>query len=138
MARNNSAVGRAAAILTTGEVAGASFDLDKAGGAQVVVDLSFTKGSLTNAIVRFYGSRDGTTFDPIAVMSAAGTVATGDGTIAGAMQPMIDTLTANAERMYVVPKLPGVKWFRVSIQGTGTVTSSSAAFNYLYDRLGSL
>lgn len=120
-APNKSTVGRSAAILTTGEVAGATLDLNNAWGSQVTVDLGFTIGSLTNVIVRFYASIDGTTFDPI---SDGSTILT-------------ETLTASAERCYVVPALPGWKNFRVSLQGTGTTTSSTANFTYRYLRRGS-
>jgi len=121
-APNKATVGRSAAILTTSEVAGATLDLNNAWGSQVTVDLSFTIGSLTNVIVRFYASMDGTTFDPIAVNG---------GTL------MSETLTASAERCYVVPPLVGWKNFRVSLHGTGTATSSTANFSYRYLRRGS-
>lgn len=120
-APNKATVGRSAAILTTGEVAGATFDLNNAWGSQVTVDLSFTLGSLTNVVVRFYASMDGTTFDPISLGSTL----------------MTETLTASTERCYVMPALPGWKNFRVSLQGTGTTTSSTANFTYRYLRRGS-
>jgi len=120
-APNKAFVGRSAAILTTGEVAGASFDLNNAHESAVTVDLSFTLGSLTNVIVRFYASTDGVTFDPIA---SPATVVT-------------ETLTASAERCYVLPSLAGWKFFRATAQGTGTVTSSSCAFSYRYLNRGS-
>ncbi len=121
-APNQSFVGRAAAILTTGEVAGAAFDLNNAWGSTVTVDLGFTLGSLTNVVVRFYVSVDGVTYDPIAVNG--GTLLT-------------ETLTASAERCYVLPALVGWKWFRASLQGTGTATSSTANYNYRYLKRGS-
>lgn len=120
-APNKATVGRSAAILTTGEVAGATFDLNNAWGSQVTVDLSFTLGSLTNVVVRFYASMDGTTFDPISIGATV----------------LTETLTASTERCYVVPALPGWKNFRVSLQGTGTTTSSTANFTYRYLRRGS-
>lgn len=113
-------VGRAAAILTTGEVAGATFKLSRAKDRKVTVALTFTIGSLTDVDVHFYGSVDGTNWDVIAPNGAA----------------MTETLTASAERMYPVPSMEGVKFFRVSVQGGGTVTSSSCAFDYLYTRPG--
>lgn len=121
-AANKSQVARTAAILTTSEVAGTSFDLNNAWGSQVCVDLGFTIGSLTNVIVRFYVSTDNSTFDPIAVNG---------GTL------MTETLTASAERCYVVPALPGWKWFRISLHGTGTATSSTANASYRYLKRGS-
>lgn len=121
-APNKAFAARAAAILTTGEVAASSFDLNNAFDSQVTVDLSFTLGSLTNVIVRFYASSDGVTYKQIAVNG---------GTL------MTETLTASAERCYVVPPLAGWKQFRITLQGTGTVTSSSATATYRYLRRGS-
>jgi hypothetical protein len=120
-APNGSLVGRAAAILTTGEVAGAALDLNRTWGGHAVVDLSFTIGSLTNVIVRFYASLDGVTYKPIAVNAAV----------------IAETLTASAERAYVLPNMGGWKYLRVSVQGTGTVTSSSCAFTYRFQKRGS-
>ena len=117
MATVSSAAGRAAAILTTGEVFGSALDLQETSDGRVAVDLSFTLGSLTNVIVRFYGSSDDVTYKPIAESGAIVT----------------ETLTADAERMYAL-SLPGVRYFKASVQGTGTVTSSSCAFTYRYSR----
>src|SRR5690349_20986042 len=109
---------RAAAILTTGEVAAARLDLNEAHASEVSVDLSFTLGSLTNCVLRFYVSMDGTTYVPLADV--------GGGVVSY-------TLTASTDRSFPV-KAPGWKWLRASIQGTGTVTSSSATINYRYLR----
>ena len=114
--------GRAAAVLTNSEVAGTAFVLANAADKSLVVDLTFTIGSLTNAVVRFYGSMDNSTYDPIALNGAV----------------ITETLSADAERMYVIPPLPGVKWFLVSVEGSGTVTGSSCAFVYRYNRPRSL
>lgn len=116
-----SMVGRSAAILTTSEVAATALDLAQVHDSQLTVDLSFTLGSLTNVIVRFYASVDGVTYKPIAM---GGTVVS-------------ETITATAERAYTFPPLNGWKKFRVSVQGTGTVTSSSAAITYRWLRRGS-
>lgn len=118
---NKKFTARAAAILTTGEVAGATFDLNESFNSGVTVDLDFTIGSLTNCIVRFYVSMDGTTFVPIA---AAGAVVT-------------ETITATATRAYTFASLAGWKSFRATVQGTGTTTSSSATILYRYLRRGS-
>ncbi|MGK3981318.1 hypothetical protein WMF38_57505 [Sorangium sp. So ce118] len=120
-ASNKASIGRSAAILTTSEVAGSALDLNNAYQSQVCVDLSFTIGSLTNVIVRFYASMDGTTYDPVYNGATAVT----------------ETLTASGERCYVIPPLAGWKYFRVSVQGTGTTTSSTANFTYRYLRRGS-
>jgi hypothetical protein len=115
MASTATATGRAAAILTTGEVDGAVLDLSASFDGGVSVELDFTLGSLTNGIVRFYGSDDNSTWRPLHNGAAA----------------LTETITANATRCYVM-RLPGIRYFKVSIQGTGTVTSSSAAFTYRY------
>lgn len=121
-APNKSLLARAAAILTTGEVAGASLDLNEAWGDGVSVQLDFTLGSLTNVIIRFYVSMDGTTF--YALRGQTGAAVT-------------ETVTASATNAYSVPIPAGWKFFRASLQGTGTVTSSSATLNYRYLRRGS-
>jgi hypothetical protein len=113
-AANKAFVARSAAILTTGEVAASRLDLNLCWGGLVSVDVDFTLGSLTNGILRFYVSADGTTYKPIAI---GGIVST-------------ETITADATRAYIFPALPGWKWFRATIQGTGTVTSSSATITY--------
>src|SRR5690348_15174156 len=101
---------RAAAILTTGEVAGTSFDLNEAWGAEVTAQLDFTLGSLTNGIFRFYVSMDGTNWYSLFGPSGAA---------------LTQTLTASAT--IAIPLIAqGWKFLRVSVQGTGTVTSSSA------------
>lgn len=115
MATVTSATGRAAAILTTGEVFGTALDLANTVDGRVTVDLTFTIGSLTNVIVKFYGSADDVTYDPLA----------------NGIAVLTETLTASAERMYVI-SAPGVRYFKCSVQGTGTVTSSSCAFVYRY------
>lgn len=118
---NGSSPGRTAAILTTGEVAGTALDLNKAFGGQCTVDLSFTIGSLTDITVRFYASMDGTTYDPVYVNGAT----------------ITEVLTASAERCYVIPSLAGWKHFRVSVQGNGTLTNSTANFVYRFLKAGS-
>lgn len=112
---------RAAAILTTAEVAAAALDLNETWGDHVSVQLDFTLGSLTNVIVRFYASMDGVNYYPIA--SGTGALST-------------ETITATATRCYAIPQPMGWKFFRASLQGTGTVTSSSAALSYRYLRRG--
>jgi hypothetical protein len=118
---NKAFAARAAAILTTSEVAATALDLNVAYASRVTVDLRFTLGSLTNATVRFYASVDGTTWIPL-------------NTGAGALT---ETLTADATRCYALPSLAGWKFFRASIQGSGTVTSSSATITYRYLQQGS-
>lgn len=120
-APNKALIGRAAAILTTAEVAGASLDLNTTYASQVTVDFAFTIGSLTNVTVRFYASMDGSTFVPVAANGAV----------------VSETVTASATRVYAMPHLSGWKFFRASVQGSGTVTSSSCAYTYRYLAQGS-
>lgn len=116
MSTLSSTVGRAAAILTNSEVLGAALDMQTvACNGLVTVDLDFTIGSLTNIIVRFYGSSDGVTYKPLA---------DGNGLIT-------ETLTASATRMYAL-SLPGVRYFKASVEGTGTLTSSTCNYTYRY------
>jgi DNA polymerase II small subunit/DNA polymerase delta subunit B len=114
-----STVGRASAILTASEVKGTTLDMQNTADGRVTVDLSFTKGSLTNVIVTFYGSVDDVTWDPITSVNGA---------TLGA-----ETITEDAERMYAID-LPGVRYFTVGVVGTGTATSSLCAFTYRYNR----
>lgn len=116
-----SQVGRAAAILTTGEVAGTALDLSSAKDHNVSVTADFTLGSLTNVILRFYASMDGSVYDLIYIGSVAASL----------------TLTATDTVTVTMPAIAGYKFFRASAQGTGTVTSSSLTLTYRYDRLGS-
>lgn len=122
MAQEISMPGRASAVLTTGEVAGAAASVSQFYNGEIWVDFDFTLGSLTNVIVKFYASMDGTTYDLIE----------NDG------GSMTKTLTANSTAAYPVPQLKGWRFFRVSVQGTGTVTSSLCAFTYRGLRKGSL
>jgi hypothetical protein len=120
-AANRAFIARAAAILTTGEVAGTSFDLNEAHDSEVDVQLDFTVGSLTNGIFRFYVSVDGTNWYTHFGPSAAA---------------LTQTLTANGALSIPVSG-KGWKFLRVSVQGTGTVTSSSATVTVRYLRRGS-
>lgn len=120
-APNKSKVARAAAILTNGEVAALDLDLNDAWGARVNVQLDFTLGSLTNVIVKHYVSMDGTNYYVISSGTAAQT----------------ETITATAVRGITIPDLVGWKFYRTSLTGTGTLTSSSATLTYRYLRRGS-
>jgi len=118
---NKSLAARAAAILTTAEVAATALDLNEAYASQVTVQLDFTIGSLTNVIVKFYVSMDGTNYYPVTADTGA---------------LMTETVTATGVRCYSPGNLAGWKYFRASVQGTGTVTSSSATLTYRYLRRG--
>lgn len=115
---NKSVVARAASVLTTSEVAAAAFDLNNAWASKVGVKLDFTLGSLTNVTVNHYGSLDGTNWFPINGVPT-------------------DTLTASGSKLYTFPNLVGVKWFRTTLTGAGTVTGSSATVTYTWLKRGS-
>lgn len=120
MGMSKSMAARAAAILTTGEVAASRIDLDKCAEAELSVQLDFTLGSLTNVVLRFYVSADGTNWYEYRGPGGSG---------------IAQTLTASSTiDVPVIAK--GWKFFRASVQGTGTVTSSSAALRYRYRRRG--
>lgn len=109
-----SKVGRQAAILTTLEVDGAEVLLDQFDGGNVSVQLSFTLGSLTNVVLRPYVSMDGSTWLQLSGESGA---------------LLAPTLTASATTALHFA-CAGWKYFKLSAQGTGTVTSSLLAFSY--------
>jgi hypothetical protein len=115
MANYGSLIGRAAAVLTTGEVAGATLDLSQSFDNSFSVELDFTLGSLTNVIVRFYGSADNMTYRALSNGTAL----------------LTETITATATRYYMT-RPSGVRYVYVSVQGTGTVTSSSCTYTYRY------
>lgn len=112
---------RAAAILTNGEVNGSSFDINEAFNGQVCAQIDFTKGSLTNGIFKFYVSADAVTFYPLLGTTGA---------------TLTQTLTAS-DTMSIPLQAGGWKFLRISVTGTGTVTSSSAAVSLRYLRRGS-
>ena len=120
-APNESFAARAAAIMTTSEVAGTSFDLNNAWGSAATVQIDFTQGSATNGVFRFYVSQDGSTWYSLYGASAAA---------------LTQTLTANAS-LAIPVQAAGWKFLRVSVQGTGTMTSSSATITVKYLRRGS-
>lgn len=115
-APNQAFIARAAAILTTAEVAATALDINSAWGGQLNVQLDFTIGSLTNVTVRHYVSIDGVTYYPLASGTAV----------------FSEVITASATRAYCMDVLGGWKFYRATLQGNGTVTSSSATVTYRY------
>lgn len=113
---------RASAILTTGEVAGATLDLTNTHDSRVTVTAGFTIGSLTNVILRAYASQDGTTWDLCYSEAGLATVV---------------TLAASDTISLTLPQLSGYKFARVTAQGTGTVTNSLLVLTYNWLRKGS-
>lgn len=118
---NKSLAIRASAVLTTGEVAATSFQLNEAFDSRALVEINFTLGMLTNVVVRFYGSMDGSTW--FSVYGSTGAALT-------------QTLTASST-IAIPVNAQGYRFLRVSAQGTGTVTNSLLALNVRYLRRGS-
>ena len=120
-APNQTLAARASAVLTTGEVAATRMDVNEACNGVINVQIVFTLGMLTNCTFRYMVSMDGTTYYPIKSLGAgvASVVPTADSTY-------VETFNA-----------AGYKWFRVSAQGSGTVTSSLAAIDYRWHKRGS-
>lgn len=121
---NRSLAARASAVLTTGEVAASALDLNEAWGSNATVHVEFTLGMLTNVVLRFYVSTDNTNWKQI--YAPAATVAA-----------MTATLTASSSIEIPMPCLAGWKHFRVTAQGTGTVTNSLLSLTYRYLRRAS-
>ncbi len=116
MSNVGSLVGRAAAILTNGEVFGADLDLHGALNQEGTVDFSFTIGSLTNCILRFYAGPSAAPTNPLH--------------LDGIKQEYTITATSSGSFAF---RCPGSRYFRASVEGTGTVTDSSASFTYRYN-----
>ncbi len=120
-APNKSVAARASAILTTGEVQAEELDLNESFSSILCVRIEFTLGSLTSGTFRFYASPDldvGGTYYPVKTLGAGSS-------------ELVLTGSASVVESFM---LPGMKWFRVSVQGTGTLTSSAAAVTYHYLR----
>lgn len=120
-APNRKVPARAAAILTTGEVAATRLDLNECWGSKCELQVDFTLGSLTNVTVKTYVSEDGVTYYEHRAPTGAA---------------VTQTLTASAT-IAIPIEAPGWRFFRASVQGTGTTTSSSATLTYRYLRRGS-
>lgn len=120
---------RASAVLTNAYVASATLDTMHAN--TVVVLTSFTKGSLTNAMLRFDISDDGTTWYPAeTVDNGSTTVAADEAQVNQFAKVHVLTVGAPTTHSNVIrTELPGgalAKYFRARVLGTGTVTSSLA------------
>lgn len=106
---------RAAAILTTGEVASQAFNVNNTLDGFVQVAIDFTVGSLTNC-----------TFKP-QINDGRGWY---DVTTPGNL-----VLTASGAKAFAI-NCKGMKQFRVTAQGSGTVTGSSATIVFSYQTAG--
>jgi hypothetical protein len=111
-----SQLGRASLVLTSAEVAGSTLSLEKAKDAVVCVDFNFTQGMLTNGTIRFYVSNDASTWEPVKM----------------GVTILSEAHTADASFAYFMPQLRGWKFFRATLQGSGTVTNSLGDFTYRF------
>lgn len=87
---------------------------------QATLFIDFTKGSLTNVIIKFYGSylnnpTASDWFSETIESSSSGTIT---------LTSINITLTANAKQMWHFP-IGACRSYKVTVQGTGTATSSS-------------
>lgn len=115
-----SKVGRVSAVLTTGEVDAIILQCADAHDGDVQTQIDFTIGSLTDVTFRFYVSDNGTTWRAFKDLHGNASYSL--------------TATANVAYQFI---LAGAKFFKVSFQGSGTVTNSLAALTYKYLRRGS-
>lgn len=86
---------------------------------QMVVNINFTKGSLTNALVKIEFSPDGTTYNQETFSSVSGASSA-------------DTLgyhTLIASGNYNIPIQITTRFIKISILGTGDVSGSSCNIN---------
>ena len=113
-------IGRASAVLTTSEVSGTALLLDNVWGGDVVTQFSFTLGMLTNVTLRAYVSMDNSTWFQLA---------DDDGTVWSQI-PTADRTGA------VIHHCAGWKYFKMSAQGSGTVTNSLLDFTHRFLKVG--
>ncbi len=116
---------RSSAVLTNSYVASSSLNISKSSYAQFMV--KFTIGSLTNAIIKFDVSDDGSVWYPAALTKSGAPTTSGDEAQtailvdASVMAPATASATYYSFGLYQLGN-----WMRAQILGTGTVTSSLA------------
>ena len=109
---------RAAAILTNSYVAGTVLTNVQEKN-QLEIEVQFTKGSLTNAIIKVEFSPDGVTYR----QQTFGSISTGVKTLS------LGTNLIAADGNYTISIPIKTKNIKISAIGTGTVTSSSMEIN---------
>ena len=114
---------RAAAILTGSYVAGTVINLAESAFNQLIINSSFTIGSLTSAEIKVEFSKDGTTY----YQESVGDTTTTAGT--DLVKVLEHSISATGNYRLAIPILPGETYIKISAKGTGTVTSSSLAIN---------
>ena len=110
---------RTAAILTTSYVAGTVLDVSKY--SQVSLLVKFTIGSLTSAQIKVELSSDGTTYFQETFQSISGATSTDS----------IGEHSISATGNYIINIPVLSRYMKVSVKGTGTVTSSSVTVDAL-------
>lgn len=115
---------RSAAILTTSYVAGTDIE-EVYDRNQLIILVDFTKGSLTSAELKIEFSPDGTNWFQETATSVTG------GTISESLAE--HALTATGKYRISVPI--NDRKIRISVKGTGTVTSSSIAVKAIIGRV---
>ena len=116
---------RASAVLTGSYVAGTVITTGDRFN-QLIILWSFTKGSLTSGELKVESSLDGTTYYQETFSSISGvtvTISLGE-----------HTQTATGNYRIALPIGPGEKHIKISVKGTGTVTSSLAAVTAILAR----
>ena len=116
MAFTGTSAGRAAAVLTNGEVYGTVVDLSAAMDGKVAVDLTFTLDTLTSCTWRM---AVGDTVTPTETLWVNGIIQTG-------------SLTGDTEAKMLFD-CGGYRYARFALTGVGAVGASSAAFDYDYN-----
>lgn len=116
---------RASAVLTNAYVATSSLDISKSNFAEFLV--KFTLGSLTNAIIKFDISDDGTVWYPAQMESNGATTVSGDEAQTRMLQSAMVLQPATAGATYYTFGSQQLgNWMRAQIIGTGVVTNSLA------------
>lgn len=135
MAVETTAVGRATAELTGSDTVDYAADLDMRDtlDGTVCVEIALTKGSLDEITVNFHG---GGSASPTAALYMPGAVTSvisgGNGTVVGGMAPVTDVFSGTTDTRVYVVRAPGCRYFRASVTGGGTPTSSDAVITYRY------
>lgn len=120
---------RSSLVLTNSYVASTQLDIGNANAVMVLTN--FTKGSLTNAMLRFDTSEDASTWFPCELERNGAVTASGDEAQANELAT-VHVLTpsgASATYAHMLRADKGAvlgQYFRARILGTGTVTSSLA------------
>ena len=108
---------RASTVLTTGEVETTAVAIDKA--TQAALNIWFTIGSLTNAIITILVSQDGTNYVEHSVTEWSSA-----NQILNKSKLVLDTSSGAWGYRYAFPITTADTKLKVSCKGTGTVTSS--------------